>query len=117
MNSPNSNHNTRRNAPRQFGNLLLLCFACAFVVPVSAAAPDERDRQVLETLMLLLLADSKFAVRPVYTKEANIVLHSRTPEKTGLLLTHQVRSEIGSRTLPAASEYIDKPGSFLPWSS
>ena len=92
------------NALRQFRHLFLLCVASAFVLPVSAAPPDERDRQVLETLLLHLLADPKFDMTRVSTNGATIVLDTSTPEKTGFLMSHQIRSEIGSRTLPSDAE-------------
>jgi len=82
----------------------MLCIASAFVLPVSAAPPDERDRQVLEILLLHLLTDSKFDMTRVSTGGAIIVLHSRTPEKTGFLMSHQIRSEIDHRTLPSDAE-------------
>lgn len=82
----------------------MLCIASAFVLPVSAAAPAERDRQVLETLLLHLLTDSKFDMTRVSTNGATIALHSRTPEKTGFLMAHQIRSEIDHRTLPSEAE-------------
>jgi hypothetical protein len=92
------------NALRQFRHLFLLCIACAFVLPVSAAPPDERDRQVLETLLLHLLSDSKFDMTRVSTNGATIVLHTRTPEKTGFLMSHQIRGELGGRKLPSNAE-------------
>jgi len=92
------------NTFRQFRRLFLLCIACAAVLPVSAAPPDERDRQVLETLLLHLLTDSKFDMTRASTNGATIVLHTRTPEKTGFLMSHQIRSEIDSRTLPGDAE-------------
>jgi hypothetical protein len=92
------------NALRRFRHLVLLCIACAFVLPVSAASPDERDHQVLETLLLHLLSDSKFDMTRVSTKGTTIVLHTCTPEKTGFLMSDQIRSEIGSRKLPSDAE-------------
>jgi len=92
------------NALRQFRHLFLICVASAFVLPVSAAPPDERDRQVLETLLLHLLADAKFDMTRVSTNGATIFLDTRTPEKTGFLMSHQIRSEIGSRKLPSDAE-------------
>jgi len=71
---------------------------------MSAAPPDERDRQVLETLLLHLLADPKFDMTRVSTNGATIVLHTRTPEKTGYLMAHQIRSEIDNRILPSDAE-------------
>ena len=92
------------NALRKFRHLILLCVTCAFVLPVSATPPDERDRQVLETLLLHLLSDPKFDVTRVSTNGATIILDSRTPEKTGFLMSHQIHSEIGSRKLPSDAE-------------
>lgn len=95
------------NALRRFSPIALLCIACAFASPVSGATPtvpDERDRQVLETLLLHLLTDTKFDMTSVSTHGATIVLHPRTPEKTGFLMYHQIRSEIGSRMLPSDAE-------------
>jgi len=71
---------------------------------MSAAPPDERDRQVLETLLLHLLSDAKFDMTRVSTNGATIVLHTRTPEKMGFLMSHQIRAEIGSRKLPSDAE-------------
>ncbi len=109
------------NAPPKFRHLFLLCIAWAFILPVSAAPPDNRDRQVLETLLLHLLSDPKFDMTRVSTNEATIVLHARTPDKTGFLMSHQIRAEIGSRELPSDAEgdlfrqntpTDAKPGSF-----
>jgi len=92
------------NALQRLRHIFLLCIACALTVPASAAAPDERDRQVLETLLLHLLADSTFDLTQVSPKRATIILHTRTPEKTGFLMPHQIRSEIDGRTLPSDAE-------------
>jgi hypothetical protein len=87
-------------ALEQFHQIILLCIAGVLALPVSAAEPDERDRQVLETLLLNLLSDPNFDMTRVPVKGATIVLHTRTPEKTGFLMPHQIRAEIGSRKLP-----------------
>jgi len=92
------------NTLPQFRQLSLLCIAFAFVLPMSGASPDQRDRQVLETLLMHLLTDSKFDVTRVPTNGATIVLHTRTPEKTGFLMSDQIRSEIDHRTLPSDAE-------------
>jgi hypothetical protein len=91
-------------ALRQFRYLFLLCTACASVLPVSAASPDERDRQVLEALLLHLLSDSKFDMTQASKNGATIILHTRTPEKTGFLMPHQIRAEIEGRKLPSDAE-------------
>ena len=66
----------------------------------SPTGPDMRDRQVLETLLLHLLTDTKFDMTRVSTNGGTIVLQ----EKTGFLMSHQIRSEIGNRTLPSDAE-------------
>jgi hypothetical protein len=55
-------------------------------------------------VLLHLLADPEFEMTRVPTNGAVIVLHTRTPEKTGFLMTHQIRSDIGSHTLPSDVE-------------
>ena len=95
------------NALRQFPRFALLYAACAFVSPSSGATPvvpNERDRHVLETVLLHLLADSKFDMTRVSTNRATIVLHARTPEKTGFLRSHQIRNDNGSHSLPGDAE-------------
>jgi hypothetical protein len=66
-------------------------------------APDERDRQVLEAVMLHLLADRGFDMAQP-RRYGTIVLHSRIPEKTGYLKSDQIHAEIRDRTLPAGVE-------------
>ena len=92
------------NALRKFRRFFLLFISCSFVLLASAAQPEERDRQVLETLLLHLLSDSKFDMTRVSTNGATIVLHTRNPEKTGFLMSHQISAEIGSRELPSDAE-------------
>jgi hypothetical protein len=88
--------------------LAFVCLFAGFVLPVAGEAeptvPDDRDRQVLEALLLHLLVDKDFDMTRVPTNGATIVLHARTPEKTGFLMSHQIRSEIRERTLPAGTE-------------
>jgi hypothetical protein len=85
--------------------LAFLCFASALVSPMSGAVvPDERDHLVLESLLLHLLADSEFDMTRAPTNQKSIVLHTRTPEKTGFLMSHQIRSDIRGRTLPSDAE-------------
>jgi len=66
--------------------------------------PDDRDRQVLEAVLLRLLADPDFDMTRTSTNGALIVLHTCTPEKTGFLMSHQIHSDIGSHTLPSDAE-------------
>jgi hypothetical protein len=50
------------------------------------------------------LADPNFDMTRVSTNGATIVLDTRTPEKAGFLMSHQIHSEIGSRKLPGDAE-------------
>jgi hypothetical protein len=78
---------------------LCLAFALAARAESPATTPDQRDRDVLQTLMLHLLTDSQFNfVRPS-AKGTNVVLHLRTPEKTGFLLSGQLRSDTATNIL------------------
>ena len=92
------------SALRQIGRLFLFCIACVFALLASAAPPDERARQVLESLLLHLLADPKFDMTRVSTNGTTIVLHTQTPGKTGFLMAEQIRVEIGNRALPGDAE-------------
>lgn len=91
-------------ASRTFSAVVWFCVVFAFAPPVSGAPPDERDRQVLETLLLHLMSDPKLDLTRVPTNGATIVLHVRTPEKTGFLMSGQIRSDLGNRTLPDDTE-------------
>jgi hypothetical protein len=51
-------------------------------------------------VLLRLVADPEFDMTRAPTNGAVIVLHTRTPEKTGFLMSHQIRGDIGSHTLP-----------------
>ncbi len=95
------------NALAHFARIVSLCIVGTSILPAWAATPvvpDQRDGRVLEALLLHLLADQKFDMAKVLTNGAVIVLHARTPEKTGFLKSHQIRSDIGNRTLPADAE-------------
>lgn len=90
-----------------FIHLIFVCIVCASFTPARAATsrvPDQRDGQVLQALLLRLLSDPKFDMTRVPTNGAVIVLHSRTPEKTGFLQAHQMRSDIGGYSLPGDAE-------------
>ena len=65
---------------------------------------DQRDRDVLQAVLLRLLTDSEFNMTRASSNAAVIVLHSRTSQKTGFLQTHQMRSDIGKHTLPKEAE-------------
>jgi hypothetical protein len=58
----------------------------------------------LETLLLHLLRDPKLDLTRVTTNGATIVLHIRTPQKTGFLMSGQIHSDIRKRTLPDDTE-------------
>jgi hypothetical protein len=58
----------------------------------------------LETLLLHLRNDSKFNRTRTTNAEPTIVLHARTPEKTGFLMSFQIRSDLRGRALPDGTE-------------
>jgi hypothetical protein len=87
--------------------IALFCITFIGAAPASAetpVAPDEQDRQVLESLLRHLQTDPKFDLTLFSTNGTEIVLHNRTPEKTGFLSTSQIHSDIGDRTLPGDAE-------------
>lgn len=91
--------------------LLLCCFilqlSLALFSPAQAATfavPDQRDRDVLNTLLTHLCADVAFDLTKVSTNEAQILLHYRTPEKTGFLMPGQIQSDLGTNSLPSDVE-------------
>jgi hypothetical protein len=94
------------NRERSFGALtvvpICLSLICAF--PLSAAetivAPDQRDGQVLQALLLHLLNDPKFDLTQNPTNGASILLNTRTPEKTGFIQAHQMHADTRGQTLP-----------------
>lgn len=84
---------------------------CAFASLVSAATPgvpDRRDGQVLEALLLHLLADPHFDRTRISTNGTSIVLHARTPRITpqfgGLLLSQGADIDIGDQRLLSDAE-------------
>jgi hypothetical protein len=90
-----------------FPRLAFVCIACVSFASARAASPravEQRDGQVLQALLLHLLTDPKFDMARVPTNGAVIVLHTRTPEKTGFLQAHQMRSDIGDHKLPGDVE-------------
>src|SRR5687767_1665388 len=95
------------NAYHKLGWVVLVCIAGA-IVYVGAATPvvkpEERDPQVLQTLLLHLLNDPNFDMTPVSTNEATIVLHTDTPEGAFVLKLERIRNEIGKHTLPGDAE-------------
>jgi len=97
----------RLHALRQFLTFSSLGIALV-IVPLASGAtptvPDDRDRQVLESLLLHLLGDANFDMARASTNGAKIVLNASTPEKTGFLMPHQIHSEIDGRSLPSDAE-------------
>jgi len=86
------------NLRRQIMHSLVLCTSCGFLLPLFAASPvtaDERDRQVLETVLLRLLIDSDFNMTRVTTNRTSIVLNVCTPEKTGMIRPEQMEHDVG----------------------
>lgn len=68
-----------------------------------SSSPDERDRQVLECLLLHLLTDQSLKLTQAPGNGASIVLHTQTPEGTAFLRWNQIRSDSGSRPLPSGT--------------
>ena len=92
---------------RHYSPFASFCVVYALASSMPAATPvitDKRDREVLEITLLHLLTDSKFDMTRVPTNGATIVLHTRTPEKTGFIQSHQMRHDIGGHTLPDDAE-------------
>lgn len=92
---------------KHFWRVVLLLAVGAFA-PIAHTAtstvPDQRDGQVLQALLLHLLNDPKFDMTKAPTNGAVIVLHTRTPEMTHFLQLDQMRSDIGSYSLPNDAE-------------
>jgi hypothetical protein len=85
--------------------LLVLVFASCKDRPERTAeslVPDERDRQVLEALLLHLLADKEFDMREAAPTGTTIVLHAKC--MTGKIYAPQLKVDIHGRTLPADAE-------------
>lgn len=80
--------------------LLALAFSASFVA-ASETTPSERDRQVLNSLLSFLLTSTNFNLTGVATNGTTVVLHARTPEKTGFLHSSQMRADIAKQILPA----------------
>src|SRR5260370_38690285 len=69
--------------------------ACLALPAAPATVPDDRDQQVLETACLYLLAAADFDMKWVPKDGATIMLHSRTPEGTGMIKPEQMQQDIG----------------------
>ena len=86
------------NIFREFSSFLVLGICFGFVWPVLAApllVPDDRDRQVLETVLFRVLADPVCDMTRISTNGTTIVLNVRTPEKTGMIRREQMENDIG----------------------
>src|SRR6185436_6720103 len=91
----------------QFACFFFLCITCVSHLPARAATTavaDKRDGQVLDALLLHLVSDSKFDMTRVSTNGATIILHARTPEKTGFIQPPQMRSDTRGHKLPSDAE-------------
>lgn len=80
--------------------IVVLIVGCRPQAQVEPVVPDESDRQVLEAFLLHLCADPDFNLTRVSTNEATVVLHWRTPEKTGFLNEQQMTQDTRGRALP-----------------
>lgn len=92
------------NAIRQFSPFAVVGIVLTISTLTFAdapTAPDERDRQVIECLLLHLLEDTKFDMTRSSLIGANIVLDESSPLKTGFLSSDQIRSDFPNRTLPS----------------
>ncbi len=99
--------------------LLSITFAVVPRIPgAPAVAPDERDRQVLESLLLRLLTDSEFNMTRIAGDETTVVLNTQTPEKTGMIRPDQMAIDIGpGHSIPTGIQSDlrlrnEKPGSY-----
>ncbi|MFA5191421.1 MAG: hypothetical protein WC740_11880 [Verrucomicrobiia bacterium] len=99
--------------------LLLLALAGAAVArSETPIAPDDRDRQVLETALLRILTDSELIMTRVSENKTTVVLNVRTPDKSGFIQPdqmwhylgegHSIPGEIGSDLLRRNG----KPGTY-----
>lgn len=87
--------------------LLVICFVFRLSpspLATESAVPDERDQKVLDALLSHLLTSSKFDMVFFTKGPQEIVLHARTPEKTGLIQSHQMSGDIGTNTIPSEVE-------------
>jgi len=92
---------------RNFLQLLLLSSAFALGLPLygeSLPHPDDRDRQVIESVLLHLLANPEFKMSGIATNTQVIVLHVRTPGKTGSITPDQIHADLDDRALPNGVE-------------
>ncbi len=86
------------NIFRQFSSFLVLGVYFGFVWPVPAASqliPDDRDRQVLEVVLLRVLTDPDCDMTRISANGTTIVLNLRTPEKTGMIRREQMENDVG----------------------
>lgn len=86
------------------GAFTLVFISAEFSMAAPPIAPDERDRQVLEVALLHLLADAKLDMTKVPAGAGTMLLHARTPEKTGFIQSEQMRHDIGKNKLPGDVE-------------
>jgi hypothetical protein len=91
------------NSLRHLSYCVVLGIVCSFgphAQAGTALGTDQRDGPVLNALLLHLLADPELDLTTVPTNRAQILLHIRTPEKTGFLQPGQIHGDIRNHWLP-----------------
>ncbi len=86
-----------------------------------AYSPGERDRQVLNTVLLHVLTDSESNMTRFSGANATVILHVQTPDKTGMIRPEQIAADVGKGHSVSADILSDllhrneKPGSYDSW--
>lgn len=93
-----------RNIPTISVLTLMLALSGRLCTSASETVPTERDRQVLEVVLLHLRSDANFNLTRITNGAPTIILHAHTPEKTGFLGVGQVRADLRDQNLPADVE-------------
>jgi hypothetical protein len=95
-----------KHEAKSFFGIFFLFALCSYVAfgADARSVPDQRDAQVLQALANRILEDPNFDMTRVPTNSGIVALHFRTPTKTGFLMPHQIRADIGRRTLPSDAE-------------
>jgi hypothetical protein len=102
------------NALRDFSCTVLLFGVCAVPAcgpprapsgsPARIVAPDQRDGEVLQALLLHLLGDPEFGNRPALTNGAVIVLDARTSNWPHIIDGEPMRLDLEEQGLPSDLE-------------
>jgi len=74
----------------------------SMLMAADPGAVDDRDRQVLEAVLLAMLANPDFGSPKRQQADATVVLHHRTPEKTGMLAAGQLKADTKGHTFAPA---------------